>query len=395
MAEHLFLCGLSASQRAEFEGGEELHLHGHRRNVRLYLDDIRKHLLEVEPELLTDLAEIATYVFAADCAVSRGGPAFEGMGKDWRREFRLVIAVRQPALWREPQRLRALRDVIQFLSDETWSFEFVTLTDPPGIQAYLGIRTTDLERQGDSTVMLFSGGLDSFAGAVHELSTSNRHVVLVSRRVGGLTDKRQRELADDLKSSHPRRVTHIPVEVGLTEETAAVEHTQRTRSFLFAAIAMVAAVLEDSNRVRFYENGIMSVNLPIATQVVATRASRSTHPRSLLLCNGTSATVVAIRPRCSLPIWRHGWLAEFSSPATVTAPTSKRLKVRSVPISITRFCRRFTARQPKARSATARPSASVSRRTLSKGDRTQSTFQRVTSSARTSRCECTTAASPG
>ena len=61
------------------------------------------------------------------------------------------------------------------------------------------------------------------------------------------------------------------------------EHTQRSRSFLLAAMATVAAQLERSDRVRFYENGIMSVNLPISTQVVGTRASRSTHPRSLML----------------------------------------------------------------------------------------------------------------
>ena len=134
-------------------------------------------------------------------------------------------------------------------------------------------------------------GYDSFAGAVDELYTSNRHVVLVSRRLGGMTDKRQRELASDLRSKYPKRVTHVPVEAGLTKETEAEEETQRTRSFLFTAIAMVAAAIEASDRIRFYENGIMSVNLPISTQVVGARASRSTHPRSLLLLNDLARLV--------------------------------------------------------------------------------------------------------
>ena len=48
-------------------------------------------------------------------------------------------------------------------------------------------------------------------------------------------------------------------------------------------MAVVAAEIERTDRIRFYENGIMSVNLPISTQVVGARCSRSTHPHSLML----------------------------------------------------------------------------------------------------------------
>ena len=72
------------------------------------MDDIRRQLFEVELDLLTDLVEIATYVFAADNLVSRGGDAFKNMGRAWRRSYRLVIAVRQPGFWSEPQLLHAL-----------------------------------------------------------------------------------------------------------------------------------------------------------------------------------------------------------------------------------------------------------------------------------------------
>jgi Queuosine biosynthesis protein QueC len=75
----------------------------------------------------------------------------------------------------------------------------------------------------------------------------------------------------------------VPVHAGLTSQARAQEHTQRSRSFLLTTLATVAAFMEQSDRVLFYENGIMSINLPIATQVVGARASRSTHPRSLML----------------------------------------------------------------------------------------------------------------
>src|SRR4029453_1554644 len=82
-----------------------------------------------------------------------------------------------------------------------------------------------------------------------------------------------------------------PVRAGRTDETKAVEHTQRTRSFLLAAMALVVAKVKRTDRIRFYENGIMSVNLPISTQVVGARSSRSTHPRSLVLLQDLSRLV--------------------------------------------------------------------------------------------------------
>ena len=273
MAEQLFLCGVTSAQRAEYSGGRELHIHGPRANLRLRLDDIRRRLLDVEPTLLTDLVEIATYVFAADNLVSRGGVKFKNMGEAWRRTFRLVIAVRQPGTWKEPQKLHALREALGFLTDDQWEFEFVDLDNPPTLDSYLNFAEDGVERPGDATIVLFSGGLDSYAGAVEELYSSNRHVVLLSRQIGGMTDSRQRELADELRRRHPRRITHVPVSAGLTDETKAIEHTQRTRSFLLTAMALIAAEIEGTDRIRFYENGIMSVNLPISTQVVGTRAS--------------------------------------------------------------------------------------------------------------------------
>jgi hypothetical protein len=56
------------------------------------------------------------------------------------------------------------------------------------------------------------------------------------------------------------------------------EYTQRSRSFLYAALACVVARLFGRRRVRFFENGVVSINLPISEQVVGARATRTTHP---------------------------------------------------------------------------------------------------------------------
>ena len=133
MREQVFLCGLSESQRRCYGAGKELNFRGAKANVRLNVENLRGKLRDVEPELVTDLLEIAVYVFAADCAVPRGGRALKNVGERWRRAFRLVIAVRRPGSWAEPQYLDALREALQFLTEDAWGFDFVELENPPSI----------------------------------------------------------------------------------------------------------------------------------------------------------------------------------------------------------------------------------------------------------------------
>jgi hypothetical protein len=78
MPERLVLCG-----DARHAGGQSplrLALSGRSQNITLKLEDISKKLVRNIPGLLIDLIEIATYVFCADQAISRGGEAQQGMG---------------------------------------------------------------------------------------------------------------------------------------------------------------------------------------------------------------------------------------------------------------------------------------------------------------------------
>lgn len=130
-------------------------------------------------------------------------------------------------------------------------------------------------------MVLFSGGLDSLAGAVQEAVAAKRSVVLVSHRSSPKIDSRQRALLQDLGGhcTGPKPF-HIPVWVN-KDKALGKEYTQRTRSFLYASLAAVIARLFDVWRIRFYENGVLSINLPISPQVVGSRATRTTHPQVL------------------------------------------------------------------------------------------------------------------
>ena len=285
MHEHVFLCGLTAEQQAEFPPGTVLSHRAKTGNLKLELERLRKHLDGHEPVRLTDFIEIASFVFAADRLISRGPLTDPGFGAEWRRKFRLVIAVRDLAFWNRADVQEALTEVLSFLSEDFWRFDFVTNLEPIPLQEFLpGIVSRESVDTGGTSVVLFSGGLDSPAGAVHKLRNTDRYVVLVSHLNLPGIGRRQKQIAQELIERFPRRVCHVWINNSLSGMKAR-EETQRTRSFFFTAMGAVAAHIETAERIRFFENGVMSVNLPLATQVVGARSSRSTHPRSLQLLN--------------------------------------------------------------------------------------------------------------
>jgi hypothetical protein len=233
MREHLFLCGLDEAQRRRFSDGQVLSLAEGSGNLKLKLDRMRQTLAGNEPARLTDLLEIASYVFAADRTTSRGSAILKNMGEDWRRDFHLILAVREPAFWNCQDVRDALSDALAFLSEDTWRLEFEQNLHPRPLQGYLDVRMHEADAKGGTSTVLFSGGLDSLAGAVHELRTTNRHVVLVSHRNPPFVGARQEELAVRLAEDFPGRVTHVFVDNHLKSQLNDVEPTQRTRSFFF------------------------------------------------------------------------------------------------------------------------------------------------------------------
>jgi hypothetical protein len=235
------------------------------------------------PEVATDLLEVAAYVYAADQVVTRGGTREFEYGDRWRRHFRFVIPVRRPDVWQRPEVAGPLADTLSFLADEAYEFVFVRHTNPRPLDRYLFDHVDAAEAEGVQEVVLFSGGLDSLGGAVQEVLQGRRKVALVSHRPANHVYARQRALAQALadRVAEPRlKPLHVAIEVNKGEDLSH-NYTQRTRSFLFAAAAAVIARAFDLRGLRFYENGVISLNLPISPQVLGGRATRTTHPQTL------------------------------------------------------------------------------------------------------------------
>jgi hypothetical protein len=284
---HLILCGGARLTAPSGEWQEapalKLRLGKGKTDVHLRLSHIAEPMCANLPEVATDLVELAAYVYTADQAVRRGGKKEFEYGRRYRRHFRFEVPVRRPEVWRRREVSDVLCDTLGFLSYDDYEFGFVRLDHPPTIALYL-FDPPDADAAADfEEVLLFSGGLDSLGGAVREVLQANRRVALVSHRPTPKIYARQCHLVGRITElGRPARLQplHVAVEVNKGKPLG-VDYDQRARSFLFASVAAVVARLCGLTRIRFYENGVVSLNLPVSPQVLGARASRTTHPQVL------------------------------------------------------------------------------------------------------------------
>lgn len=256
-----------------------LRLYGPGANVKREGDDLRDGVYDRFPPAFADLLDIAAYVYAADQAVTRrqAGGDFE---RNWRRCLSFRIPVREPDRWRSAEVGEALVSVLSFLSEDEYHFQFEPGQFPSCQLWYLEGCGTAFTSLVDEVVM-FSGGLDSLGGAVREVIRDRRRVLLVNHRSNPKPGPRIRDLLDALTHrSGDCRPHWKRVRLNKGSELS-VEPTQRARSFLYAALGATYAHMIGLDRMRFYENGVVSLNLPIGRQVVGARATRTTHPRVL------------------------------------------------------------------------------------------------------------------
>lgn len=289
----LFVCGTGA--KAPYESAFRdfrtvvLNTEGDDANVNIQFDDVSRVLASNISDRLLDLLEIASYIYTADCSVSRGrGWIDKGAIEKWDRRFHFVIAVRDLAFWKDEQVIALLTQLVSFLSNDECSFEFVSSESDASKQLYFDMQDKPIPET--DKVIMFSGGLDSLAGAV-ELASNGENLILVSHRPVSTMDKRQKDLVKLLRKEFSQQIMHIPVWINKNRKHGD-EPSQRTRSFLFSALGTLVATAANLRKVCFFENGVLSLNLPLAEEILRARASRTTHPASLKLLENLSALVV-------------------------------------------------------------------------------------------------------
>ncbi len=279
--ELLLLCNEAATGRRTTSGDVfKLRTTGAHRNVYLNLEDIGSQLNQNMSPALIDLLEIAAFVYIADQIEHRGAHDVESMGANWRRLLRFEISVRDIDLWRSPEMTSALSELLSFLSEDEYEFKFTKYERPPTVNSYLNFAEYD-DSGTPEAIALFSGGLDSLGGAVQQVIIDGEPSLFVTHESTPKLRNRLKTLRAMIDGAatgpQPQYVTVRVNKQDLGEK----EYTQRSRSFLYASLAAVVAHMAGIDTIRFYENGIVSLNLPLSPQIVGSRATRTTHPKVL------------------------------------------------------------------------------------------------------------------
>jgi 7-cyano-7-deazaguanine synthase in queuosine biosynthesis len=224
-------------------------------------------------ETAADLAILAAMVTAADTHISRAVDAQDS----WTREIDLYIPTLEPDRWRAAAPL--LERTLKFLTGDYWRLFF--RERPRGHVAV--VRPQRARLQPNLTcVCLFSGGLDSFIGAI-DLLAGGHHPLLVSHYWENSTSSQEtcaRRIAAVYGDIVPR---HVRARVGFDQTDFAremdTESSTRGRSFLFFALAALAAS-GMAGRTTMYvpENGLISLNVPLDILRVGACSTRTTHP---------------------------------------------------------------------------------------------------------------------
>jgi len=236
------------------------------------VDQLEKQGL-IPTEDAFDLALLATLVFCADTRISREETSQDG----WTREIDLYVPVSNVAAWTGVQRL--LTDALKFLTGDRWRVFF---RDRPRGFAKCLKKQVQGKLTAYSCVSLFSGGLDSFIGAIDLLARGEKPL-LVSHYWDGMTSDHQNVCFALLKQQYPKGVFNdVRARVGFEKDIISEggkEDTQRSRSFLFFALGtLVGSSIPKGVNLYVPENGLISLNVPLDYLRVGSQSTRTTHP---------------------------------------------------------------------------------------------------------------------
>lgn len=236
------------------------------------------------PPRFADWLDIALFVYLADRASLRRSKQRPDYPDQWGRRIRLRLPVREPALWNSPRVEERLRALLAWMTDDAWELDFIgrprgpEATEQEFLFEWLGTKPR--------RVCLFSGGLDSFAGAVRDLAQfPDHHHVFVTGCTSGRQQHHQEKQIAELRRVLSPEITHLLVPYGIRARAdgQAEERSQRTRGFMHLTLGAVTARLCGAHELMLTENGIGAINLPYNAGQVGTANSRAVHPVTLHL----------------------------------------------------------------------------------------------------------------
>lgn len=228
-------------------------------------------------EIYEDLFVIGISIFALDKRINRR------LFKDcWTREISVSIPVLNENVWNKTK--EQWNKILCFLTGDIWdvnfrqcSMQYSKRNNPNRV--HLHIENCDC-------VSLFSGGLDSFCGAI-KLLEDGKSPCLIGHNEYPKLRKKQQEFVNCFQSIYDEQIVKF---ISFSANSRApkdkqgkklvgTENTSRGRSLLFLCAALsIAGILGDTVPVYIPENGFIGLNIPLTNSRKGTCSTRTTHP---------------------------------------------------------------------------------------------------------------------
>lgn len=225
--------------------------------------------------LATDFTNIALAVYSIDQITNRSNLGYYG----WSRYLELNISVYNYKKWESVK--EEFEKTLSFLSGDKWLLNFRPCKNP--------FPSFTLSEFSAKKVCLFSGGMDSFIG-ITDLVSNNDSLATVSHHKGGNSGElsTQKELVDLLKKEFKNKdiLPYYFFVQANKNETLTGERTQRARSILFIALALLVANSSGpTTKVVIPENGLISLNLALTPARGGSHSTKTTHPKYISSLN--------------------------------------------------------------------------------------------------------------
>ncbi|NNV55010.1 Qat anti-phage system QueC-like protein QatC [Limnovirga soli] len=236
--------------------------------------------LKLEPtEIAMDLLVVASSMYAADTRIDRKTFAEDS----WTRIIDLYIPVSEPDLWDNQK--DNLQKIFRFLTGDIWTLYFRPRTNMPILSPRGNRKAYKMPYETD-TVCLFSGGMDSFIGAIDLLESGIRPLLVGHAKSADVTPYQSKCAAALNNHYNERRPERIYAYLSIPKEDlfGSIDNTERGRSFLFLTLGSIcASCLSSAPTLVIPENGMISLNLPLTPLRVGSHSTRTTHPCYLLM----------------------------------------------------------------------------------------------------------------
>lgn len=210
-----------------------------------------------------DLLSLALAIVSADLAGHRSRSP-----DGWTREFNLTVSVVDHTFWNA--NVAIVEKLLAFLTTDRWELRFIE-------GGFLSAPERSPKFPEEDCVVLLSGGLDSYVGAV-DLVSGGYKPFAVSQIVRGDGEK-QRWFANHIGGG----LQHFQLNHNVEMPDPESPPSQRARSIIFIAYGVfVATTLAryHTGEVPLYvcENGFISINPPLTGGRLGSLSTRTTHP---------------------------------------------------------------------------------------------------------------------